>query len=47
MTAAVGLPTLRLIRAAIGGITLHNLQPGQWRRLSTAEVDTLKRSVSA
>ncbi len=33
MTAAVGLPTLRLIRAAIGDWTLDNLQPGQWRRL--------------
>ncbi len=31
MTAAVGLPTLRLIRAAIGDWTLDGLQPGQWR----------------
>lgn len=28
MTAAVGLPTLRLIRAAIGPHTLHGLAPG-------------------
>ena len=31
MTAAVGLPTLRLIRAAIGPYTLHGLAPGSWR----------------
>lgn len=29
MTAAVGFPTLRLIRIAIGSITLGNLSPGQ------------------
>lgn len=31
MTAAVGLPTLRLIRAAIGAWTLDGLAPGEWR----------------
>ncbi len=31
MTAAVGLPTLRLVRVAIGGIALDRLQPGEWR----------------
>ena len=31
MTAAVGLPTLRLIRAAIGPHTLEGLAPGTWR----------------
>lgn len=30
MTAAVGYPTLRLIRYAIGPWDLGNLQPGQW-----------------
>lgn len=34
MTAAVGLPTLRLIRAAIGTTHLDALQPGQWRSCS-------------
>ena len=29
MTAAVGLPTLRLVRVAMGGIALDGLQPGQ------------------
>jgi 23S rRNA pseudouridine2457 synthase len=33
MTAAVGHPTLRLIRAAIGSIALEGLAPGQWREL--------------
>lgn len=31
MTAAVGLPTLRLIRWAIGPWSLAGLAPGQWR----------------
>lgn len=31
MTAAVGLPTLRLVRVAIGAVRLDGLAPGQWR----------------
>jgi 23S rRNA pseudouridine2457 synthase len=31
MTAAIGHPTLRLIRVAIGQITLDGLLPGEWR----------------
>jgi 23S rRNA pseudouridine2457 synthase len=31
MTAAVGLPTLRLIRVRIGDYALGALQPGEWR----------------
>ena len=31
MTAAVGLPTLRLVRMCIGGIALESLAPGEWR----------------
>jgi 23S rRNA pseudouridine2457 synthase len=38
MTAAVGHPTLRLVRVAIGDLTLADLQPGQWRELSAREV---------
>ena len=34
MTAAVGLPTLRLVRVRIGDWELGDLQPGQWRELS-------------
>lgn len=31
MTAAVGLPTLRLVRRAVGPWTLEGLAPGEWR----------------
>ena len=31
MTAAVGFPTLRLIRVQIGDLSLGELQPGEWR----------------
>lgn len=33
MTAAVGLPTLRLVRVAIGPYRVDGLLPGQWRQL--------------
>ncbi|MGA7296315.1 MAG: pseudouridine synthase [Rhodanobacteraceae bacterium] len=33
MTAAVGLPTLRLVRIAVGPHSLDGLEPGQWRRI--------------
>lgn len=32
MTAAIGYPTLRLIRPAVGALTLDGLAPGEWRR---------------
>lgn len=35
MTAAVGFPTLRLIRAAIGPYTLNDLAPGHYQRVDT------------
>lgn len=34
MTAAVGHPTLRLIRERIGNWSLGNLQPGEWRKIA-------------
>ncbi len=37
MTAAIGHPTLRLIRAQIGQFELAGLRPGAWRVLATAE----------
>ncbi|WP_297810342.1 pseudouridine synthase [uncultured Methylophaga sp.] len=40
MTAAVGHPTLRLIRVAIGPWQIDNLQPGQWQAI--AEEDVIK-----
>ena len=37
MTAAVGHPTLRLVRVAIGPITIEGLAPGRWLDLSAEE----------
>jgi 23S rRNA pseudouridine2457 synthase len=37
MTAAIGHPTLRLIRVRIGTLGLHDLHPGVWRELTPAE----------
>jgi|SRR5208282_1870524 len=37
MTAAIGHPTLRLIRVRIGGFELRDLAPGAWRILSAPE----------
>ncbi len=39
MTAAIGHPTLRLVRASIGRLELGSLAPGHWRELSAAERD--------
>ena len=33
MTARVGFPTLRLIRAAIGTVSVEGLAPGEWREI--------------
>lgn len=43
MTAAVGYPTLRLVRVAIGPIALGDLKPGQWRDLTSREIEQIKR----
>ena len=37
MTAAIGHPTLRLIREGIGALPLGDLAPGTWRELTTEE----------
>jgi len=49
MTAAVGHPTLRLVRCAIGPLRLMalGLAPGEWRSLTRAETDLLYASVAA
>lgn len=36
MTARVGLPTLRLIRARIGRVSVASLAPGTWRDIDAA-----------
>lgn len=41
MTAAVGHPTLRLVRTAITFLTLDGLQPGTYRDLTEKEVGKL------
>ena len=51
MTAAVGFPTLRLVRVAIGitrgkqvtQLRLDGLQPGQWRDLIPTELEALQQ----
>jgi 23S rRNA pseudouridine2457 synthase len=43
MTAAVGLPTLRLVRVAIGKIRLGFLKPGEWRDLTLHEINLLNK----
>jgi 23S rRNA pseudouridine2457 synthase len=41
MTAAVGLFTLRLLRVAVGPLTLGELKVGEWRELTLAEIRKL------
>lgn len=41
MTAAVGHPTLRLVRIAIGPVRLGNLSSGEWRVLRENDITTL------
>ncbi len=41
MTAAVGLPTLRLVRASFGPLELGELPLGQWRDATEEEFHTL------
>ena len=38
MTAKVGLPTLRLVRARIGGVSVDALPPGGWREIDAASL---------
>jgi len=45
MTAAVGHPTLRLVRVAIGPIVLGSLQAGEWRDLTSGEVSQINSTV--
>lgn len=41
MTAAVGYPTLRLVRYSIGKITIGDMQPGECKELSSEEARLL------
>ena len=43
MTAAVGFPTLRLVRIQVSHLNLEGLEPGQWRDLTNSELEHLQR----
>ncbi len=47
MCAAVGLPCLRLVRVALGELTIDNLAPGEWRDLTPDEVAALRKTAGA
>lgn len=38
MTAAIGFPTLRLVRVRVGDWSLDTLQPGEWRELTVPNI---------
>jgi 23S rRNA pseudouridine2457 synthase len=44
MTAAVGYPTLRLVRYAVGPHTLAGLAPGEWREATAGESNDAEKS---
>ena len=44
MTAAVGFPTLRLIRSGIGNLRIGDLAPGAWRDLRMSEIKALRQN---
>jgi len=41
MTAAVGLPTLRLLRIAVGPWRVEGMAPGEWREVLRAEAEAV------
>jgi 23S rRNA pseudouridine2457 synthase len=45
MTAAVGHPTLRLVRVAVGPIVLNGIHPGEWRDLTHSEIEQIYAAV--
>ncbi len=45
MTAKVGLPTLRLIRVAVGNWSLGDLAPGEWRQVPSSPI-ALQRTIA-
>ncbi len=42
MTAAVGFPTLRLVRNSMVNLRLDDLQPGEWRYLTELEIQLFR-----
>jgi 23S rRNA pseudouridine2457 synthase len=47
MTAAIGFPTLRLVRVRIENISLDKMNPGDVKRLSDAEINQLLKNKMA
>jgi len=47
MTAAIGHPTLRLLRVQIGGFEMGDLAMGSWRELGEEERERLKSKVQS
>ncbi len=47
MTAAVGHPTLRLVRVAVGDYTLDGLMPGEWKEVVPEKLRLLKPQINA
>ncbi len=45
MTAAVGHPTLRLVRIRIGSLSIDGLQPGESRPLTSEEITTITKNL--
>jgi len=45
MTAAIGFPTLRLVRVKLAHLSLAGLMPGDWRDLSLEELQQLRQTV--
>ncbi|MBI3570058.1 MAG: pseudouridine synthase [Gammaproteobacteria bacterium] len=43
MTAAVGFPTLRLVRVAIGPYTLDGLAPGEWKETTIHRINKISQ----
>lgn len=41
MTAAIGYPTLRLIRVAIGNFRPNDIHPGTWREITANELNSI------
>lgn len=46
MTAAVNLPTLRLIRWSVGPWSLQELAPGEWRQVDATEIEGFMKRAS-
>ncbi len=46
MTAAIGHPTLRLVRVAIGPVLLGDLPSGQWRDVTSSEIQRIYMAAS-